>query len=173
MKKQPKYPLEQIALIKAKRLEESEKILKQKKELLEQEYKKLEETKKKLEKVKKHRDEKMAQFEKELDEGTTSDKVEIHDRYIKNVVNEELKIEKNKVETQKKAVKVAEHAVEEARKDYLKKNMDVEKLKIHKEEWKKEVAVELSREEIADNDELGSNIHTLKNRNKNLGKYNE
>lgn len=170
MKKQPKYPLEQIASIKLKRLEEAEKILKQKKEILAQEIQKLEEAKKKLEKVKKHRDEKMSQFTKELDEGTTSDKIEIHDRYIKNVVNEELKIEKNRVEAQKKAVKVAEQIVEDARKEYMKKNLDVEKLKIHRKEWEKEAKMEMDQREIAENDELGSNIHTLKNRNKNVGK---
>lgn len=170
MKKRPKYPLEQIATIKVKRLEEAEKFLKQKKEALTQEIEKLDDAKKKLEKVKKHRDEKMTQFMKELDEGTTSDKIEVHDRYIKNVVNEELKVEKARVEAQKKAVKIAEQLVEEARKEYLKKNLEVEKMKLHRKEWEKETRMELDRVEIAENDELGSNIHSLKNRNKNVGK---
>ena len=40
MSKTPKYPLEQLALIKQKRLEEAEKTFKEKKIILEQEEKK-------------------------------------------------------------------------------------------------------------------------------------
>jgi len=163
MKKQI-YPLEQIALIKQKRLEEAEKILKQKKEALEEEERKLVEAKKKLEEVKKHKTEKLNRYMEETDQGTTSDKIAVHERYIKEIVEEELKVERKRVEVQKKAVEKAAQELEIARIDRLKKNQDVEKMRLHKKEWEKEVKVEQERVEGIETDELGSNIHSLRKR---------
>jgi hypothetical protein len=158
------YPLEQISLIKQKRLEEAEKTLKQKKEALEIEQKKLQEAQKKLEEVKKHKTEKLTLYMKEVDEGTTSDKIAIHERYIKEIVEEELKVERKRVDTQKKAVEKAEKELEAARIERLKKNQEVEKMALHKKEWEKEIKLELNRLESIETDELGSNIHSLRKR---------
>ena len=166
MRKKPKYPLEQVALIKQKRLEEAEKLLKEKKEILEKEKEKLSEAKKKLANVKKLKEDKMREYFKEMEKGTTSDKIKLHETYIKDVVDEQLKSEKKKVADQKEEVKKAEEALEAARKDRLQKNQEMEKMRLHRKEWEKEVALEEMRQDVIDNDELGSNIHTMRNRGK-------
>jgi flagellar biosynthesis chaperone FliJ len=149
-----KYPLEQIAQIKVKRLEEAEKLLKEKKRLLEVELEKLKKAEEKRDLVKKHRQDKQ--------EGTTSDKIITHERYLKKIVDEELKSEEKKVVDQKKIVTKAEEEVEKARKDRLKKNQDVEKLKLHKTEWEKEALYEEMKKEAIETDEMGSSTHSLK-----------
>ena len=154
-----KYPLEQIAQIKQKRLEEAEKLLKEKKRLLDVELEKLKKAEEKRDLVKKHKKDKLKKFLDEMAEGTTSDKIVTHERYLKKVVDEELKAEEKKVLDQKKVVQKAEEEVEKARKERLKKNLDVEKLKLHKDEWKKEAHHEALKLEASETDELGTSAH--------------
>ncbi len=92
-----------------------------------------------------------------MDEGTTSDKIQIHERYIKKVVEEQVKAEEKKVADQQKMVKKAEEEVEKARQNYLKKNQEVEKMRLHRQEWSLEIAREEVRIEASDTDEIGSN----------------
>lgn len=161
-----KYPLEQIAQIKQKRLEEAEKTLKEKKRLFDVETEKLKKAEEKRDLVKTHRHTKLKKFLDEMEGGITSDKIALHERYLKKVVDEELKVEEKKVADQIKVLKKAEEEVEKARKDHLKKNQDVEKLKLHKQEWTKEVLVEELKRESAETDELGSSAHAMKKRSK-------
>ncbi len=162
MMKKPVYPLEQVALIKDKRLEEAEKVLKEKKLKLEEEEKKLEAAKKKRDEVKKHKHEKIRKYMDEVMEGITSDKIQMHEKYIKDVVEQELKEEERKVKDQKEHVKRAEEALEKAREDRQKKNLEVEKMKLHRLEWEREMKFEMEKSEGLVNDELGSNIHTIR-----------
>lgn len=162
--KRPEYPLEQVSLIKQKRLEEAEKRLKEKKEALERELEKQEQLKKKLKEIQDLKKQKVAQFLKELEEGTTSDKINLHETFIKEVINEKLKAEEKKVKDQKEVVKKAEEAVEVARKERFQRNQDVEKMHLHKKEWLKQVALEEMRVESSESDEMGTNIHTTKKR---------
>jgi hypothetical protein len=165
-----KYPLEQIAFIKQKRLEEAEKVLKEKKRLLEIEEEKLRKAEEKRDLVKKHRIEKLEKFFTESSKGTSSDKIITHQSYIKKVVDEELKVEERKVQDHIKLVKKAEEEVQKARSDRLKKNQDVEKLKLHKDEWKKESYKEHLKKESLETDEMGSSTFSLKKRESNRGK---
>ena len=164
-----KYPLEEIAQIKQKRLEEAEKLLKEKKRLLDVEMEKLKKAEEKRDLVKKHRKDKLTKFLDELNEGTTSDKISTHERYLKKVVDEELKTEEKKVADQAKVVKKAEEEVEKARKERLKKNQDVEKLKLHKKEWEKEALAEGLKVEASETDELGSTAHSMRKRSRHKG----
>lgn len=162
MKKKARYPLEQVAMIKNKRLEEAEKILKEKKQTLNKEEENLRTAIAKRDKVLQHKEDKIKKHLDEMEQGTTSDKIEIGERYIKKVVEEELAREEKKVEQQKEVVKKAEEAVEVARQNRIKKNQEVEKLRLHKKEWQKEQAFIEMREEGAENDELGSNMFARK-----------
>lgn len=163
--KKPKYPLEQVALIKKRRLEEAERHLKKCKETLETEQEKLKQAKEKLSQVKKHKDEKIRKFFEEMKEGTTSLKIERHDNYIKNVVDIDLKEKAEVVKKQQAEVKKAEVKLEEARQDRIKKNQEMEKIKLHREEWDKEQKRELLRQEASESDELGTSMHARKTRN--------
>lgn len=165
--KKPKYPLEQVATIKKKRLEEAEKILKEKKRKLEEEEEKLKVAKKKRDEVKKHKNDKIRKYMDEVMEGTNTDKIQMHEKYIKEVVDKELKDEDKKVKDQKDAVKTAAEELEKAREDRLKKNQEVEKMKLHRVEWEKQIALEMQRAEGAVNDELGANVHTIRKYFKN------
>jgi flagellar export protein FliJ len=161
MSKPSDYPLEQLATIKQKRLEEAEKTLKEKKILLEQEEKKLQDLIKTRDELKTHKDEKLQQLRNSLDEGTTSDKIQAMISYIK-IVDEKLIIRERKVQDQQKNVDTAQKNVETAKAIVLKKQQEVEKIHLHKKEWKKEAAKEEQRIENIETDEIGSSIYTLK-----------
>jgi flagellar biosynthesis chaperone FliJ len=157
------YPLEQLVTIKQKKLEEAEKALKEKKELLQKEEDKLKEVEKERDQVKDHRQAKLTQLREKLDEGTTTDKIQQMKYYLK-VVDEKLKTKEHKVKEQKKQVENAEKQVELARQDYIKKQQDVEKLRIHREEWEKEMKEIFIQKEGMESDEMGSIIHARKKR---------
>ncbi|MBI3237191.1 MAG: type III secretion T3S chaperone [Chlamydiales bacterium] len=154
-----KYPLEQLVLIKQKKLDEAEKVLKEKKEALLKEEEKLSIVEKERDKVKEHRMAKLTQLREKLDAGTPTDKIQQMKYYLK-VVDEQLKIKEQKVREQQKHVDAAKNALEAARLDFMKKQQDVEKLNLHRKEWEKEIKLELERIEATENDELGSAMHT-------------
>ena len=106
-----KYPLEHLVMIKARRLEEAEKVLKAKKEALAKEEATLKELEEKRDQTKRHRHDKINQLREELDKGTTTDKITAAKTYIK-VVDEELAERERKVNEQEKKVKEAEEEVE-------------------------------------------------------------
>lgn len=160
--KKDTYPLQQVEQIKQKRLEEAERVLKEKKEQLETEEQNLKRAEEKRDEVKKHKAEKLEALRQEMDRSTTSEKVLKMRGYIQYVVDEKLTAEEKKVEKQTAVVEQAKNAVEEARQDYVKKNQEVEKIKLHKEEWLKQ---EKKQEQISldqDADEIGSSMHILK-----------
>ncbi len=157
------YPLEQVAQIKAKRLEEAEKLLQEKKKLLaveEEAFKSLEQDR---DKVKYHKDAKLEQLRNELDSGSTTLKIQQMKQYLKEV-DEKLKQREIKVKEQKKKVDAAQKAVEDARREMLKKQQDVEKIKMHRTEWEKEKKSYLEHLESLENDEIGTTIHLKKKR---------
>lgn len=158
-----KYPLEQLVLIKQRRLEESERILKEKKEELEKEKERGKKLEAERDKTFEHRQDKLNQLREILDKGTTSDKIKVMREYIE-VVNEELIQKEKRLQAQKKVIEEGEIAVEEARKDMLKKQQDVEKLKIHRKEWEKEMKLQMEHKEGIETDDLGTSMHTTRKR---------
>lgn len=160
-----KYPLEQVALIKQKKLEETEKNLKAKKELLLQEEEKLRTTEKERDSVKEHRIAKLTQLRENLDLGTSTDKIQQMKAYFK-IVEEKLKVKEQKVQEQLKKVNAAKEQVELARQLFLKKTQEVEKFRLHKQEWDKEIKVLIEREEAGEGDELGSAMHVRRKKPK-------
>jgi len=156
-----KYPLEQLVLIKQKKLDEAEKLLQEKKQALEKEQEKLLAVEKERDKVKDHRLAKLTQLREKLDAGTSTDKIQQMKQYLK-VVDEELKQKEHKVKEQQKHVDQATEQVEAARQDMFKKQQAVEKLKLHKKDWDKEMLAEMQREEDREGDEIGSAMHTIK-----------
>ena len=98
-----KYPLQQLAFIKKKKLEEAERILREKKEKLAVEEDKLAHIEKERDKIKKHKQDKLQQLRDALDEGERTDKVEQKRIYLK-IVEEKLKQHEKKVVDQKKEV---------------------------------------------------------------------
>ena len=160
---QSEYPLEQVTLIKQKKLDEAEKILKERKLVLDKEKDKLVTLEKDRDTVKKHRDEKLQQLREKLDEGTTSDKIQQMRLYLKEV-DEKLKLRETKVKDQKKIVDAAEKKVEEARQDMLKRQQDMEKMRLHRNEWEKEVKILEEQKEAKEMDETGSALYSSKKR---------
>jgi flagellar biosynthesis chaperone FliJ len=155
-----KYPLDQLAQIKKKRLEEAENVLREKKEALAKEQDKLAQLEKKRDEVKAHYKEKLSQLREKLDAGSSTAKITQMKQYLK-IVTEELAVEEKKVATQQQVVETAKKQVEEARQDLFKKQKDVEKLNIHHGEWKKQVDLEESRREDSESDEMGTTIHLI------------
>ena len=106
---------------------------------------------------------KLQQLREKLDAGTSTDKIQQMKTYLK-IVDEQLKAKELKVQEQLKQVDAAKKNVEAARQDYLKRNQDVEKLRLHKEEWKREEHLAAERLEGIEGDELGTSMHIRKKR---------
>ncbi len=150
-----KYPLEEVFFIKKRKLTEAERVLKEKKDLLAKEMEILAAVKKEYDEARALRDAKLKQLREALDAGAPSSKIEQMKGFFK-MVDEKSKQKEQKLSDQKKQVTKAEKVVETARADYVKKQMDVEKLSLHKEEWAKGEAKEEERKEATHTDEIGT-----------------
>ena len=100
----------------------------------------------------------------EMEEGTTSDKIELHEKYIKDVIAKQLVEEEKKVKQQTDIVTKARNEVEQARQDRLKKQQEKEKITLHKKGWDKEMLEEIIKDEGNLSDELGTSMHARKKR---------
>lgn len=160
-----KYPLEDVLVVKRRRVEEAERLVKQRKEELEKEEERLKEREKARDEVKEHLKDKIRQLRVELDGGTTTTKIQQMKRYM-DVVKEKLAQEEQKVAEQKKQVDKAALLLDEAKLELAAKQKEVDKLKEHKEAWVKEMKKLEEIEEGKEQDELGTIIHSLHNRNK-------
>jgi flagellar biosynthesis chaperone FliJ len=163
------YPLEQLAIIKQKKLEDAERVLEEKKRLLAKEEEKLVQVVKERDEVKAHKDDKLAQLRETLDQGSTSDKIQQMKAYLK-VVDEQLHQKQMKVKEQEKQVELAKAQVEEARKEYFKRQLNVEKLRLHRKEWEAEMKVIEEGKEAIQTDEIGSAMDSLRRRQKKAQK---
>ena len=144
--KKEKYPLAELVQIKQKRLEEAEKILKEKRQALAREEEKMVKVQAERDKVKGHQEAKLSQLREEMDKGSPSLKIQQMKQYLK-LVMENLKTQDAKVKEQKKQVDAAILQVEAARREYLQRQTDIEKLGIHHKEWDKEISAEILRKE--------------------------
>jgi chromosome segregation ATPase len=156
-----KYPLEQLAFVKQKKLEEAEKVLREKKAILIEEETKLRAVELERDQVLEHKKAKLKQMREALDEGAPSHKIEQMRLYLK-LVKEDLQAKEKKVEDQKKKVKDAEQNVEKARLNLQEKQKNVEKLARHQKEWQKEMKKEAERKEEGIADEMGSAKYIIK-----------
>lgn len=165
MQKLPKYPLEQVLSVKKERVRKAEKVVEEKKKALEVEQEKLKKVEAERDAVFKHHNEKLAQLRKALDEGTTSDEVLQMKAYLK-IVKEKLVKEDAKVKEQKAQVRTAERNLEDAKKELHKKRIEEEKIKMHHEQWLKEIKSELSKQEAKEHDEIGQVLYESHRRKK-------
>lgn len=163
--KLPKYPLEQLATIKQKKLDEAERELNEKKEALEKEKEKLKKAEKIRDEAKQHKGDKLQQLRDELDQGTTSNVIQRMKHYLK-VVDEDLFTKQQKVSAQEKEVDKAKKALEKARQVFFQRQKDVEKLKMHRQEWKGEMLLLMAHEDEIVNDEIGSSMHIVNKKRK-------
>lgn len=155
---EPIYPLKQILEVKKKRVEEAERIVKEKRQALDKELEKLAEVEAARDEVKDHYKDKLAKLRQVLDEGTTSTEIKQMKDYLK-VVKEKLEKEEVKVTEQKKHVETAQKNLDAAIKVLKEKRQEVDKIEIHKEQWTKEMRVEMRKEEEKQQDEIGTTIY--------------
>lgn len=161
----PVYPLKQVLEVKHKRVEDAEKVVKEKIELLKKEQEKLARAEAERDKVKQHYAEKLQQLREEMDQGTTSPKIQQMKSYIK-VVQERLKVEEKKVRDQQDQVEIAEKNLELARQDLARKRQEVDKLVTHEKDWQTELRKEMEIIEGREMDELGNVIFLTNKRKK-------
>lgn len=165
MSSQPLYPLEQVLLVKKKRVEKAEKVVEEKKRAYDVELEKMKKIEEARDLALQHHNDKLGQLRKALDEGTTSDEVLQMKAYLK-VVKERLSVEEAKVIEQKKQVMLAERNLEEAKLDLKKKRVEEEKISFHKEQWLKQINVELEKKEVKEQDEIGQVLYEAERRKK-------
>lgn len=157
----PRYPLKQLAEIKQKNLETAEITLRDKKRILEQEQTSLTKKEKERDVVKEHRIDKLQQLRDHMDEGAVPHKVEQMKQYLK-LVDEKLVVKQQVVVEQKKKVKLAEEEVDKARKELIECQQDVEKMRLHRKEWDREMHLIEEQKEGIEMDEIGSAGHERK-----------
>jgi len=157
------YPLKQIIDVKQRRVEEAEKVVREKQLALAKEQEKLAQRERERDTVKTHKEEKLHQLRQTMDQATTSPKIQQMKIYLK-VVEEKLKIEEKKVKDQQEQVNAAQKKVDEAKLDLQRKRQEVDKLLTHQKDWEKERRKELAVIEGREQDELGSMIHTARQR---------
>lgn len=159
------YPLKQIIEVKQKRVEDAEKVVKEKQAALEKEQQILAQKEAERDKAKKHYDDKLKQMRDEMDQGTTSPKIQQMKAYMK-IVKERIVVEEKKVADQKLQVEAAEKNLEQAKNDLKIKRQEVDKLMSHRSDWIKEMRKEQEIVEGREQDELGSIIYTTNSRRK-------
>lgn len=157
------YPLAEVITVKKRRVEVAEQVLRDKQEILRKEQEILEQRKAERDKVVQHHDEKLAQLRDELDHSTTSPKVQQMKAYLK-VVKERVAQENKKVKDQEEQVAIAQKNVDLAREDLNRKRLEVEKLETHRADWEKEMRRELEVVMGREQDELGSVVFNMKQR---------
>lgn len=157
------YPLADVISVKKRRVEAAEQVLREKREILRKEQEILEQRKAERDKVVQHHDDKLLQLREELDSGTTSPKVQQMKAYLK-VVKEKVAQENKKVKDQEAQVAIAEQNVEIAKQDLQRKRLEVDKLESHKKDWEKEMRRELEVIIGREQDELGSTVFNMRQR---------
>ena len=100
-------------------------------------------------------------MQKELDKGTTTDKIQQMERY-RRVVEEELNLKEEEVQKQQEKVREAEKQVEIAKQELFFRQKELEKISQHKKEWKKQEKYIELQEENRVIDEIGSVRHRKK-----------
>lgn len=151
----PIYPLEQVLGVKEKRADEAQRLVVEKKKILEREEEKLKRVQAERDEVKRHYKDKLEQLRGALDEGETTDKIQMMRQYLQ-VVEEKLALHEDKVKKQKLEVDQAKKALEEAKEQWRRRMREVDKIKEHRKQWLAEAKKELEREEAKEQDELGS-----------------
>jgi flagellar export protein FliJ len=160
------YPLQQVLDVKLKRVEDAEKVVKEKQQILNQEQEKLKRCIEERDKMRQHYDAKIKQLRDELDHATTSPKVQQMKSYL-NVVKEKLKVEDKKVADQQAKVDTATKDLEEARRQLQIKRQEVDKLEMHRADWKKTMRKEEELKEEREYDEIGNIIYGIHSRKNN------
>lgn len=153
------YPLAQVLDVKKRRVEEAEKVVQKKMQALESEKEQLKKCEEQRDQVKKHQNDKLQQLRDELDQGTTSPKIQQMKAYLK-VVKERLQAEEKKVAAQKDRVETAKRELKIAQDDLRQKRLEVDKLEMHKKDWMIEMKKEMQIIEERELDELGNVIYT-------------
>ena len=162
MAKDDKYPLAELVKVKKKRLEQAEDELKKRKEELIREEEKLKEAEERRDKAKLEFDDKLQELRDEMDEEGDAYKIEAKRKHLESVVEPKFKQEQERCLNQEKEVRKATQAVEDARVEMLRRFKEVEKLSMHKEEWKKEMRKEQARLDELETDEIGTATHILR-----------
>jgi hypothetical protein len=157
------YPLEQLMTIKKNRFDAAVKILEEKKAALIKEEEQLLKVEKERNEVLDHKKAKLQQLRDELDQGTTTDKIQQMKSYLK-VVDDRLSEKERKVREQKSRVETAKKQVAVATSEMYAKKKDVEKLEMHRAEWEKELKHWMEQKEGLEQDELGNAAHDRKKR---------
>jgi hypothetical protein len=160
------YPLEQVLGVKKRRVDEAEQNVREKQRLLKVEQEKLLKAEQARDKVQQHRDDKMMQLRMTLDEGGFKPEKILQMKAYIEVVVVKLEEENKKVAKQEEEVKTAEKNLEEAKELLKKRRHEVDKIETHKKEWTLEMQKELTKKEIAEQDEIGNVIFLKRMRDK-------
>ena len=163
--KSKKYPLNQVAAIKKKRYDQAVSELKARKKALENEIKKLEELKQFRQKEQENVDQRLNNLREAMDEGSTSEKIKSKKASLE-VGQEKLVGAKKQVDDQSEVRNKAEDDVKKATENLTRCQKDVEKLKIHEEEWTKEEKLAMKKKVADVQEEIGSASSARKIQNK-------
>lgn len=161
-RKRSEYRLQPLLQIKDRAKKRAESALARAIAKLAEEQRKL----KKLEEEKQKIIEKRKATRREMHEKMITGHARVSDSRVRGNylrrLEEEQKKKEEEIEAQKKVISNCELQVKRARRDYIDAVKELRVMEKHKELWKKKLALEISREEEKEMDELGNVIHQLK-----------
>ncbi|KPK33650.1 MAG: hypothetical protein AMS24_00260 [Chlamydiae bacterium SM23_39] len=160
-----KYPLEDLLKIKIHRFEKAVKLFEEKTDKFLKEKEKLFKLTQERDKILKHKNDKLNQLREYLDRGEKTDKILKTKSYLK-IVKEKLKMHQEQVDSQQIILNKAEDELEQAKKNLFEKKKDVEKLNIHKTEWKKEIQKLEKKIESITLNEIGTSQFIIRKKEK-------
>jgi len=131
--------------------------------------KKLEEEKERLEELEKEKEElienwKLARknMKGEFGGGTVAGRGNVHVNFLRKLEDDQ-EAKDEEIEDQEQVIEDAEEELAEARKAYIEAAQALQVMEKHKELWQKKLQGALSKREAKEMDQLGQNIHQLRN----------
>jgi len=161
-KKKEKYRLQPLLEVKLRNKRKTEIELGKAFKALKQEEEKLKVLEREKQEIIDRREQSRREMSEKIAMGESVVKdTQVHLNYLKKLLEDEEKKDLEIVE-QKEAIKRAEEALAQAKRDYIDACKEVKIMEKHKELWKKKVKKQLEFEETKEMNELGNVIHQLR-----------
>lgn len=162
MPKKEKYRLQPLLQVKLKHKRATEIALSKAFQALKKEEEKLKVLEKEKQEIIQKREESRREMSEKVARGeSVVYDSNIHLNYLKKLKEDEEKKDQE-IEDQKEAIKRAEEALAQAKRDYIDACKEVKIMEKHKELWRKKIKKELEFQEQKEMNELGNVIHQLR-----------
>jgi len=157
------YPLEQLIAIKKQRLEKAERNLLEAKQQLEQEELALKRKMQECREAQDVHDGTVLHFYDVFQQGLSSNEILQHKEKMKNTL-EKVREEEENAQKQRTVRDTAQAKRQDCQRVVQRKRVELEKISMHRKEWKREELLEEIRDLASEQDEIGATRHYMRQR---------